>query len=327
MLAKGNKNIINYKTVSESTVLGYYLGLTRIPCVIQNPLRKDTHPSLGFYSIDGKRIFFKDFATGETGGVFDFLQQLWQCNYAEVMNRIEKDIPKSNVQLKRYVPKVQKSNTGMMEKSTEVMCKVREWRDYDLEYWGSFGISKDWLVYADVYPISHKIIKRENSTYTFVADKYAYAYVERKEGKVTIKIYQPLVKDKRYKWCNGHDGSVVSLWSKIPEKGDKVVICSSLKDALCLWANCKIPALAMQGEGYYMSDTAKKVLKERYKKIYCLFDNDEAGLKDGQKFSEESGFTNLVLPKIGKAKDIAELFKFLKNKDEFNKIITNLLNN
>jgi len=326
MLAKGHENIADYKTVSEGAVLSYYLGITRIPCLIQNPLRKDTHPSLGFFSFDGKRIFYKDFATGDKGGVFDFLQKLWCCSYADVMSRIEKDNLTDNVQIKKSVSKLRIFKTKEGERHTEVMCKTREWRDYDLEYWNTFGISKKWLQYAEVYPISHTIIKKETSTYTFPAQKYAYAYVERKEGKVTIKIYQPLVEDKRYKWINGHDGSVVSLWSKIPQRGQKVVICSSLKDALCLWANCKIPALAMQGEGYFMSETAKKVLRERYEQIYCLFDNDEAGLKDGEKFSKDSGFKNIVLPKINNAKDIADLYKSLQDKNQFIQIINNLLN-
>ena len=326
MLSRGHANIKDYKTVSEGAVLSYYLGITHIPTLIQNPLRKDTHPSLGFYSFDGKRVFYKDFATGDRGGVFDFLQKLWNCSYADVISRIVKDIPNTEIDIKKSTEKVRIFKTSETERSTEVMCKVREWRDYDLKYWNSFGISKKWLKYADVYPVSHTIIKKETSTYTFPAHKYAYAYVERKEGKVTIKIYQPLVEDKRYKWINGHDGSVISLWSKIPQRGKKLVICSSLKDALCLWANCKIPALAMQGEGYFMSETAKKVLMERYEHIYCLFDNDKMGLIDGEKFSKDSGFKNVVLPKINNAKDVADLYKSLQDKNQFIQIINNLLN-
>ena len=60
MLSRGHANIKDYKTISEGAVLSYYLGITHIPTLIQNPLRKDTHPSLGFYSFDGKRVFYKD---------------------------------------------------------------------------------------------------------------------------------------------------------------------------------------------------------------------------------------------------------------------------
>jgi DNA primase len=84
----------------------------------------------------------------------------------------------------------------------------------------------------------------------------------------------------------------------VPEYGDRICICSSLKDALCLWANTGIPSLAVQGEGYTMSNTAINELKRRFRDIYILFDNDKAGLENGIKFAEITGFNNLVLPTI-----------------------------
>jgi hypothetical protein len=202
-------------------------------------------------------------------------------------------------------------------------CKTREWKQHDIEYWNSFGISLDWLKYADVYPISHKIIIKEGKRMVFVADKYAYAYVEFKDGKTTLKIYQPF-NTSGFKWSNNHDKSVISLWTKVPKNGDRICICSSLKDALCLWANTGIPSLAVQGEGYTMSNTAINELNKRYKKVYILFDNDEAGLYDGKKLAESTGFTNIVLPKINNAKDISDLYKTLNNTNEFKNIILKL---
>jgi hypothetical protein len=157
----------------------------------------------------------------------------------------------------------------------------------------------------------------------FGADKYAYAYVEFKDGKTTLKIYQPFNK-KGYKWCNKHDKSVISLWTKVPKNGDKICICSSLKDALCLWANIGIPSLAIQGEGYSISNTAINNLKSRYKNIYILLDNDAPGLKDGVELAKLTGFTNIVLPNINGAKDISDLYQSLKDKKEFQSIINKL---
>jgi DNA primase len=117
------------------------------------------------------------------------------------------------------------------------------------------------------------------------------------------------------------------LWTKVPEYGDKICICASLKDALCLWSNTGIPCIATQGEGYRISETAVKELKRRYKNIYILFDNDEAGLIDGKKLAEETGFINLVLPKINEAKDVSDLYKSLNNKKDFIDIILTLFKN
>ena len=98
-----------------------------------------------------------------------------------------------------------------------------------------------------------------------------------------------------------------------------------MKDALCLWANTGIPAIAIQGEGYTMSDTAISELKRRYKEIYILLDNDEAGLTDSKKLAEQTGFTNLVLPNYG-YKDVSDLYKGLQDPNQFKQVIFSLIN-
>lgn len=250
---------------------------------------------------------------------------MWSCGYKEVLTRVNEDIPKfcGGANIHSYTPCTVRS-TNSYNKDTDLQCKVRDWRNYDVEYWASYGITLEWLKYAEVYPISHKIIIKDGHRYVFGADKYAYAYVEHKEGKVTLKIYQPFNK-AGYKWSNKHDNSVVSLWTKVPEYGEQICICSSLKDALCLWANTGIPSLAIQGEGYRMSDTAISELKRRYKQVFICLDNDEPGLKDAQKLAEETGFTNVVLPPFNEEKDISDLYK-AKGKDEFLRIIKPLFN-
>ena len=312
--------------VEEKTLLYYYLGITEIPTIISSPLRKDIRPSFGLYSLDGKQIFYKDLSTKDRGNLFNLLSKLWNCSFIEVLERIQIDLPKftSKATIKKMKDaQCRVTSVKSYNKHTDLQCKIREWRSYDLAYWESFGVSLEWLKYAEVYPISHKIVLKKGNKYIFRADKYAYTYVEKKENNITLKIYQPFNKDG-YKWSNKHDSSVISLWTKVPEYGDKICICSSLKDALCLWSNAKIPSLAIQGEGYRISDTAIKELKRRYKQIFILFDNDEVGILDGIKLSEDTGFINIVLPNIEGAKDISDLFFNLKDKKKFNTIILNL---
>jgi hypothetical protein len=200
---------------------------------------------------------------------------------------------------------------------------VRSWKQYDYDYWNSYGINPKWLKYAEIYPISHKIVTRRNSPedkpqrYVFAADKYAYCFIEKKEGNVSLKIYQPF--SKKFKWCSKMDASVIGLWTKIPEYGDKVIICSSLKDALCISCNLHIPTLCLQGEGYGMSDTAIKELKRRYKKVYISFDTDKVGKTDSKKLAEKTGFIN-VIPDLGATKDYSDYFKSLKNKEDFKQL-------
>jgi hypothetical protein len=168
-------------------------------------------------------------------------------------------------------------------------------------------------------------VVKNGINYIYGADKYAYVYVEFKEGKTTLKVYQPF-NTKGFKWANRHDKSVISLWTKVPKSGDRVCICSSLKDALCLWANTGIPSLAIQGEGYGMSNTAINELKRRFNKVYILLDNDPPGLEDAKNLASKTGFINVVLPPFNEGKDISDLYHSLHDKNKFKELILGLFN-
>ena len=325
MISKGRKSeeYIDISHIREADIAAYYLGVKSIPCLIASPLRQDRRPSFSLFSNDGEEVGFLDYSTREHGSIIDLLMKMWNCSFVEAKKRIANDMgdAKLNISVGRgnYANRIPvRTSSGI-----DLQCRVREWRDYDLEYWGSYGISLKWLKYADVYPISHKIVIKDDISYAFGADKYAYAYVEFKEGRTTLKIYQPF-NTRGFKWANRHDRSVISLWTKVPSEGDRVCICSSLKDALCLWANTGIPALAIQGEGYGMSDTAVSELKRRFKKVYSGLDNDEPGKKDASHLASKTGFTNVVLPEFEGGKDISDLYKVLQNREKFRQTILEL---
>jgi hypothetical protein len=299
---------------SELEIAEYYLKIKSLPCVIESPLREDNHPSFSVYLYNNK-VKYLDYATKEKGSIFTLLCKMYNLSFREMLHMIYKDF-KHRIHSGHIVSK--RPNFKSLEvNNTKVECIVREWKPYDEEYWNSYGISLKWLKFADVYPISHKIITKDNIQYVFKADKLAYAFVEFKDNNTTLKIYQPY--NKQFKWCNKHDKSVISLWKKIPEKGDKLCICSSLKDALCLWANIGIPAISLQGEGYNMSQTAIDNLKSRYKDIYIMLDNDSAGLLNAKNLADKTGFINVVLPDYN-AKDISDLYK-VTSKNQFINIL------
>lgn len=310
-MIKGNTSISIAELreyVSDAEIISHYFGITTFPALINSPLRKENNPSFSF-TIYNDKVYWKDFSTNEKGDIVDFFKRYWSCDYKDVVRKIYRDLIINNVKFKKVnrlfaFPKSYKPKTT----TNNLQCKVRPWRKYDIEYWNSYGITLEWLKFAEVYPISHKFITKDGKTYTFLCDKYAYAYIEHKEGNTTIKIYQPFNKNG-YKWTNKHDRSVISLWTKLPKCGQKVVICSSVKDALCLWCNTLIPAIAVQGEGYELSNTAISELKRRFEKIYICFDNDEAGLKDAELLSQKTGFTNKILPLFEGGKDISDFYK------------------
>ena len=322
MISKGHR-IKEYNDIiaiiSEEEIFFSYTHLC-VPCLIKSPFRNDNNPSFSIYKNPKGRIKYRDFATGDCGGLLDFLCQWLNKSYKEVIDQILENAVKQHKLYKSY----RKGKANNKSGESDLLCTIRPWEDYDIEYWRKFGISIKFLKYAEIYPIKYIIYKFKDQQNAYLADKFAYAYVEHKEGKTTLKIYQPY-NTKGFKWRNKHSSSVISLWTKIPENGNLVCICSSVQDALCLWENTNIPSIAVQGEGYSMSKTAINSLKNRYNHIVVIFDNDKAGLQDGIKFSQLTGFTNIVLPQFNGGKDISDYFSIIKDKQQFNNFIKSLI--
>ena len=111
--------------VSELDVLNHYFGVSNIPCIISSPLRTDNHPSFGFYSIDGQKIHWTDFATKDKGGTFDLLGKYWGESYNDVLAHVWEDlsrITKTNGYSASGKPKV--VTTLGLYKSKEFLCKT-----------------------------------------------------------------------------------------------------------------------------------------------------------------------------------------------------------
>lgn len=309
MVARGSDSTSIEKVndlYSDFDIAHKYLGITCVPEVINSPLRQDNNPSLGlFINNRTNSLWFKDFGSGEKGSLYDLLARMWNVSKDKVYDRILEDMPAPAL-IRKHGVKVYRKSAGKVE------VRVREWRDYDIAYWDSYGISLPWLKFGEIYPISHIIITKNGHSYPIPAEKYAYVYVERKDGIVSFKIYQPY--SKEYKWMSKHDSSVWDLWTKIPEKGDKLIITSSRKDALAIWSNTGVPALSLQGEGYIPKEHVVQQLKDRYNKVYVLYDNDfqseeNHGRMYGKMIAEKFNVTQIEIPEKWESKDPSDLVK------------------
>lgn len=299
------------KNVGELNILSHYLGISKIPCIINSPLRIDNNPSFGLWINHEQRIYYTDLATKESGDIYTLFKKKWNLSFQEVLYKIYSEVPidKSNV-----VSNILNHHTNkrLYNNNVDLKCKVRDWKNYDLEYWEQYGISLKWLKFGDVYPISHIIVIKNNKTSIINADKYAYVYVERKDDTISLKIYQPF--SQKFKWSNKHDSSVWDLWTKLPEKGDNLIITSSRKDALCVWENTNIPSISLQAESYLPKEHVLQQLKDRFNNIYVLYDNDfqseiNHGRELGKKLADSFNLKQLEIPEEYKSKDSSDLCK------------------
>lgn len=294
------------KSISQIDIAAYYLRIDKIPCVINSPLRTDVHPSFGIYENDCK-VFFHDFSTGESGSIIDLLMKLYNLTFKEVLAKLHNE---KYLILGRKCSVQPVSRRSKLKQDTSLQVKVRDWRDYDIEYWEKYGISLDWVKFSRTYPISYTIITTNNKRYTFPAEKYAYVYVEFKDGIQSLKVYQPY--SSLYKWISKHDSSVWDLWDRLPDTGEKLIITSSRKDALCIWENSGIPAVSLQAESFLPKPQVVYQLKNRFDIIYVLYDNDftketNMGRLYGNKLSSEFNLKQIELPETLGCKDASDL--------------------
>ena len=307
-------------SVSDEDIVNRYLGINKFPCSISSPLREDDfHPSFTMNVKDGK-VFWKDFGTGETGTAVSLMAKLWNTSYSDALLKIKLDsgqaIPKSSL-IRRYKGKVYAIG------KSEIKIKTREWKNWDREFWSSFGIPQEFATWCNVYPISHAFFTKEEDgiryTVTVPMDKYAYAYFEWKDGKESIKLYQPY--SSTMKWLSKHDHSVWDLWRQAflfaEKKSDKeLIITSSRKDAMCLWYNLGVPAMSLQGEGYLPKPQVMKQVLERFKTVYIWYDNDfkhkddNPGQDNAKKLIElYPNLKNICIPDELESKDPSDLVK------------------
>lgn len=313
------------RITTDYEVVNKYLGISVIPSNINSILREDKNPSLCIFPYKDS-LFYKDFGTNQSGNIYQLLSLYWNIPLNQVYRKIITDFNSNN-----KLSCCKKSSKTIIKRKSNINIKVkiRNWKPWDIEYWSSYGINLKWLEYCDIFPISHIFLIHQNGEQLIIsADKYAYVYIERKDNKVSLKIYQPY--STNFKWMSKHDASVWDLWTKIPEKGDKLIITSSRKDALCLWANTGIPSLSLQGEGYVPKEKVINQLKERYSKIYVFYDNDfenkvNNGRNYGRILAEKFNLQQIEIPTEYKSKDPSDLYKNW-GKEVFLNVINQLIN-
>lgn len=311
--------------VSEFDIMRFYLNISVLPTLINSPVRQDRNASVSVFSPDGRKVCYRDFGTGEHGDIFDLLGRMWNRSFNEVISKVWEDIDSVSHNAVTF----NKSHKVVIHRTNSVLqVKTRQWFDYDMEYWNSYGITREWLEFGDVHPISHILITRDGDTKVIPADRLAYVYVERKDGKVSLKVYQP--ESRRLKWLSKHDSSVWDLWSRLPQRGDTLFITSSRKDALCLWENTGIPSVSLQGEGYVPKEKVVNQLKQRFGRVIIFFDNDfdkeeNHGHIYASRLCDMFNLEMVEIPSEYKSKDPSDLFRN-KGSEVFRRVIKELLN-
>lgn len=295
---------------SEEKIYKYYLGNKfKFDKPFSSPFRRDRNPS---FIVSSLTKYYRDFATGEAGNCFNFVQKLYSIGFNECLIQIVYDlglnyrfhIPNTQHKKSKQVEIKNISNTDKVAKAV-IKVKTRKFNEDDLKFWNSYGISLKYLKLGNIYALDYFYL---NGKY-YKAVKYSYVFVEKKDDQYTYKIYQPY---SNLKWISNNNYSVWELWNLLPNNYNRLIITSSRKDALSIIENNKIPAVALQSEITMPKDNVMREILRRFEKVYVLFDNDynkdiNIGQQAALKLVNKYGLTNVVIPEEYKSKDYSDL--------------------
>ena len=292
---------------------------------IYSPFRNEKKPSFGFFEGEGREICFNDFTLRLKGDCIKFVQVNFNLSYYEALSKIAIDFDMGDdfhvkkieeFKTSKNTTTINNVNTSREHALSKTMFKYplgkkkRDWEPYDLIYWKDFGISLKTLKKYNVEPISHTIV----SGFPIVADKYAYCFIELKDGVETYKIYQPF--NENYKWLNSHDDSVWQGWNQLPEcaEGNTLIITKSLKDVMAIDENTDCYAVALQSENVMPKNHVVSKLKENFESCLILYDNDFDKEENwGQSFASalemEIGVYSVKIDSKYQSKDFSDLIK------------------
>jgi hypothetical protein len=268
---------------------------------IFNP--SDKIPSMIIY-FDGRsgQYKFKDFSSGYQGDAIRLVELLYNLNRDGAKAKIISD----------YEDYCSKSNTVVTETITAAArfklsdFQIRHWNTNDKNYWSAYKISSSMLEAYNINPLEYYELTREKGEHEKdrmrVQRDCIYGYF--KEDGTLYKIYQPKVIAKKFLKI----GDYVQGYEQLRYDSKYLVLVASLKDLLCfnLLGINNIEAIAPDAESTILPKEMIERLKDKYSRVFVLFDNDETGRRYSIRYHDEYGFTPIYLKSD---KDIADAVK------------------
>ena len=295
------KNLISDGSKIPSTwVFEFYLDLperlngqnVQIKSVF-HPTEKT--PSMWVF-VDQSQYKFKDFSTGKGGNKIDLVKELFNLDYSKAVFKLTQDYNKFIVEKGEY----SESTIKPQGKYKVDGVMVREWNNNDKQFWLQFNIGEDILDEYNVVALEFYDMVKEDKRIT-IEQPYIYAYWNN-AGEV-YKIYQPRNKKFKFIKVKPHLQGLDQLKYNQPY----LVICSSLKDAMCLKQfGYNLEVIAPDSENTIIKPYIIENLKKKYKKVVTLFDNDAAGHAAVDKYLLHYKIKGTWLDS---SKDIADLVK------------------
>lgn len=298
--------------VSEESLFKYYTQEEVDNKLHTSKLRQDNNPTCGYFRGNSGRLYIKDFATGSSFDIFAYIQRLYSCSFAKAIRIIANDfnISSSTVTSKRItITPTFKSET------TKIQVEIQPFKDYELEWWNSFGITEKLLRKYNVFSCKHVFLNgRVISTSSKNCPIYGY-YGGKKDNLEQWRIYYPFRSHKNgFRFLSNWKADKIQGFKQLPKDGKLLIITKSLKDVMALRAY-GIPAIAPVSEVLFISDKVLSALKNRFKYIIAYYDRDKAGMSNLWKIRKAHPELEYFVNPPNTAKDFTDFRKKYGNEE------------
>lgn len=295
--------------VSEEQLMEHYLGVPVKKGLFRSPLRDDKNPTCAFYRNKRGDLIMKDFGSSFCGNFISVVMEKFQCSYTQALQIIGNDFGIIHKNFKVNKPALVYTGNKMDEHSQAIIrVEIREFQPYELAWWKSFGISKTTLNKFNVFSckniwLNGHIFHLESS------NQHIYGYYGGKiDGLERWRLY--FAGRKKYKFLSNWSSLQIQGIRQIPKDGgDYIVITKSLKDCMVLY-EFGIPAIAPNSENIFITENQYNKLKQKFKHILVVYDNDLAGIQGLKRIKKSFPDIKIAfIPRAYNAKDISDFYR------------------
>lgn len=314
---KLNKDYV-LERISQEQIFAFYIGPQFNKKLFCSRIRSDHKPTCSIYKNKNGNLIYKDFANGASYNCFEYVKQLFNCDYFEALRIIANDfgLLKDN-SIKKNKGKIISKDYKVKDKEfSQIQIEIQDFSDLELKWWAKYGITPEILNKYKVYSCKHVFLNGQlvakSQQNCPIFGYYGGKIKENGEKKELWRCYFPKRHEKRF--MSNYPSKKLQGFEQLPKSGNICVITKSMKDCLTLHS-LSIPAIAPCSETLFVSDNVLSNLKERFKYIIVFYDNDETGIKFMNKIKQE--YPELIytwIPRKYECKDISDFYKKYKKK-------------
>lgn len=294
---------------SQETYMEHYLGVPVKKGLFCSPpfIRNDKQPTCSFYKNKRGILKFKDFA----GPTFDFVgavQYINNCSYYKALRIIANDfgfIENSNIP--KNPPKIKYSHKVLkVTEKAKIQVEIQDFSKEELEWWWSFGISKNTLKKFKVFSIKSVFLNGHYHTSSSERTPiYGYYGGLDSEDNELWRLYMPT--KRKFRFLSNWSATMIQGARQLPKFGEILVITKSMKDVMSLYEH-GIVAIAPNSENLIITKNKINKMTNIYSRPFILFDNDLSGVQGAHKY-KKSYNCSCIFIKRKYAKDISDLYK------------------